>query len=40
MLLTLEDLQGWADFKCPAHSVSVWAKKDSKARDEFNTRVE
>ncbi|KAK4702483.1 alpha-amylase, partial [Phenoliferia sp. Uapishka_3] len=31
---------GWADFKCPAHSVSVWAQKDGKARDEFNNRVE
>lgn len=27
--------QGWTDFRCPARSVSVWAKKDARGREEF-----
>lgn len=27
---------GWADFRCPARSVSIWVKKDAKMREEFN----
>jgi alpha-amylase len=26
---------GWADFKCPASSVSVWVNKDARGREEF-----
>jgi alpha-amylase len=27
--------EGWADFRCPAHSVSIWTKKDARGREEF-----
>jgi alpha-amylase len=27
---------GWADFRCPARSVSIWVKKDARFREEFN----
>ncbi|ORX40476.1 putative alpha-amylase [Kockovaella imperatae] len=26
---------GWADFSCPAESLSIWAKVDAKGREEF-----
>jgi alpha-amylase len=26
---------GWAEFHCPARSVSIWAKKDARGREEF-----
>lgn len=29
------DENGWADFKCCAHSVSIWTKKDARGREEF-----
>lgn len=30
---------GWADFKSPAGSVSVWAKKDARGREEFGDKA-
>ncbi|KAJ9114591.1 hypothetical protein QFC20_001465 [Naganishia adeliensis] len=27
---------GWAEFRCPAESVSIWVKKDAQGRDEFS----
>ncbi|EGG10518.1 family 13 glycoside hydrolase [Melampsora larici-populina 98AG31] len=30
---------GWAEFKCPASSVSVWTKKDAKGRDEYKRKA-
>ncbi|KAL7420645.1 hypothetical protein Q5752_004596 [Cryptotrichosporon argae] len=29
------DEDGWAEFKCPAHSMSIWTKTDARGRDEF-----
>ena len=26
---------GWAEFRCPARSVSIWTKTDARGRDEF-----
>lgn len=26
---------GWADFKCHERSVSIWAKKDARGREEY-----
>ena len=26
---------GWAEFECPARSVSVWVNKDAKEREQF-----
>ena len=30
---------GWADFKCPAKSLSIWAAKDAKFRNEFGQKA-
>ncbi|CAE6402173.1 unnamed protein product [Rhizoctonia solani] len=27
--------EGWAEFRCPAQSVSIWAKADARGREEF-----
>ena len=26
---------GWAEFMCPARSVSIWTKTDARGREEF-----
>jgi alpha-amylase len=26
---------GWAEFKCPPRSISIWTAKDARGRDEF-----
>lgn len=31
--------QGWAEFRSPARSVSVWAKKDARGRSEFGVKI-
>jgi hypothetical protein len=28
-------LDGWAEFKSPAESISIWTKTDARGRDEF-----
>jgi alpha-amylase len=30
---------GWAEFRCPARSVSIWTKKDARGREEFGSKV-
>ncbi|GAA6007384.1 uncharacterized protein JCM10292_005519, partial [Rhodotorula paludigena] len=32
--VTIED-DGWANFKCPSKSVSVWTKKDARGKEAF-----
>ena len=27
--------EGWAEFKCPAESISIWTKTDARGREEF-----
>ncbi|KAG8694879.1 hypothetical protein FRC09_009532, partial [Ceratobasidium sp. 395] len=27
--------EGWAEFRCPARSVSIWTKTDARGREEF-----
>jgi hypothetical protein len=27
--------EGWAEFRCPARSVSIWTKTDACGREEF-----
>ncbi|KAG9102539.1 hypothetical protein FRC06_001813 [Ceratobasidium sp. 370] len=29
------DEEGWAEFRCPANSVSIWTKTDARGREEF-----
>lgn len=29
---------GWAEFKCPGESVSIWVNKDAEGRDEFGKK--
>jgi hypothetical protein len=36
MLIVGWKLDGWAEFRCPAESVSIWVKKDAKGREEFS----
>lgn len=26
---------GWAEFYCPAESISIWTKTDARGREEF-----
>ncbi|BGP17291.1 hypothetical protein JCM10213v2_005309 [Rhodosporidiobolus nylandii] len=33
--VTIEE-DGWATFKCPAKSVSIWTKKDARGRESFS----